>query len=388
MTEKLEFVATCLFGLERFVGEEIEALGYEKIAVMDGRVTFRADIGAMARANIWLRCAERLYLKLGAFPAGSFEELFEGTRKLPWERWIGKDDNFPVKGHAVKSRLYSLPDCQSIVKKAVVRRLGEKYGQTWFAQTGAMRQIEFFIFNDTATLMIDLSGAPLHKRGYRTQAGEAPLRETLAAAMVKISRPREEVLLWDPLCGSGTIALEAGLLMRNAAPGAKRAFCCENFPEIPDGTFARARQEAQDVFCRDSAFEAYASDIDPEMVQITEGNIRRAGMEGTVKTFVQDARTISADGRRGTIVTNPPYGERLLDPHRAHVLFSELGEQFAKLERWQKYILCADEEFPRYFGQRPDKVRRLYNGMIRCLYYQYFKSPQRREAEKKKQASR
>ena len=204
----LQYVATCLFGLEKFLGEEIDALGYKRLDTMDGRVTFEGDISAIARCNINLRFAERLYIKLGSFEAKSFSELFDGAVSLEWERFIGREDAFPVKGHAIKSTLFSVPDCQSIVKKAIVKRLGERYGVSWFDETGIKYQIEFFIFKDIATLMIDTSGDPLHKRGYRPIAGAAPLRETLAAALAKTSRPREDVLLWDPFCGSGTTIIK------------------------------------------------------------------------------------------------------------------------------------------------------------------------------------
>lgn len=374
MKEQFEYVATCLFGLEKFVGEEIDALHYERIETIDGRVTFRGDIDAIARCNLWLRTAERLFIKMGSFRADSFTALFDGTLSLPWERWIGRDDAFPVKGHSVKSALFSIPDCQSIVKKAIVERLKKEYGVSWFNETGVKYQIEFFILNDTATLMIDTSGVGLHKRGYRPAAGEAPLRETLAAAMAKIARPMEHVLFWDPFCGSGTIPLEASLIMTNTAPGLNRSFAAEAFYDIPSDSFARAREEARDLIRADTSFEAYASDIDPKMVEIAQANIDRAGMGHYIKTFCRDALTIETGGRRGTIVCNPPYGERMLDRRQAQELYRKMGRAFAKLDRWQIYIISSDEEFERCYGRRADKVRRLYNGMIRCGYYQYFKT--------------
>lgn len=291
MAQTYEYVAICLFGLERLVGEEIEALGYEKTNVMDGRVTFRAGIDAMARANLWLRYAERVYLKMGEFPATDFTQLFDGTEALPWENWIGREDGFPVKGDALRSQLFSVPDCQRIVKKAVARRLERAYGQRWFAETGVKYQIVFFLFRNVATLMIDTSGAPLYKRGYRTETGEAPLRETLAAAMARLSRPREEVLLWDPLCGSGTIPIEAALLMTNTAPGLHRTFACESFGAVSPAVFAQAREEAA-AAVKKTSFEAYASDIDQTMVHMAQENIARAGMASYVRAFVKDARTI------------------------------------------------------------------------------------------------
>ncbi len=372
--EIIDYVATCLFGLEKFVGEEIDALGYERTFTMDGRVGFRGDIDAIARCSIWLRTAERLYISAGHFTADTFDMLFEGTKALPWERYIGKNDAFPVKGHSVKSQLYSIPDCQSIIKKAVVERLRAKYGVSYFEETGVKYQIEFFLFKDEVTLMIDTSGMTLHKRGYRALSGEAPLRETLAAAIVKLSRPREEVLLWDPFCGSGTIAIEAALIMTNRAPGMLRSFAAEEFAFVSKESFKIAREQANDEIKRDSAFEAYASDIDDDVLQIALHNAEKAGVSDRVRIFNRDARDIDSEGRRGTVVCNPPYGERLGTAAQARELYRDIGKSWRRLERWQRYILTSDEEFERFYGVRADKVRRLYNGMIKCGLYQYFKN--------------
>jgi putative N6-adenine-specific DNA methylase len=371
--EKLEFVAVCLFGLEGFVAEEIESLGYEKTAVIDGRVSFFGDLSAVARCNIWLRYAERVYIKLGEFGAMSFDDLFEGTKNLPWERWIGKNDMFPVKGHSIKSKLASIPDCQKIIKKSVAERLKSKHGVVTLGETQAKYQIVFFILNDMVSLMIDTSGAPLHKRGYRTEAAEAPLRETLAAAMVKISRPREGVLLWDPFCGSGTIPIEAALMMTNTAPGIKRNFISEQFGQIPDALWKNARDEAKSLRDLSVKFETYASDIDRDCAGIARSNADRAEMGKYVKTFAQDALSIETGGRRGTIVTNPPYGERISTRKQSEKLYRDMGRHFATLDLWQIYILSSHETFPALYGRRPDKIRKLYNGMIKCGYFQYFK---------------
>ena len=378
---RLTLVATCLFGLERLLGEEIEALGYERIETMDGRVTYAGDEEAVALSNVFLRYAERVFISLGSFPCESFDELFEGTRALPWEAFIGKRDAFPVKGHAINSRLFSIPDCQKIIKKAVVNRLGETYGISWFEETGVTYQIEFFIFKDRATLMIDTSGTPLHKRGYRRAAVAAPIRETLAAAMAATARPREDVLLWDPLCGSGTIAIEAAMLHRRIAPGKSRPFAAEEFPAIPQSLFHLAREEAIEGEIRDS-FEVFASDIDPAAVSLAYENAARAGVADTVKTFVSDARRIAAPGRRGTIVTNPPYGERLMTPAAVEKLYRELGEHFRALSPWQVYVITSHPQFEKLYGRRADKVRKLYNGMIPCFLYQYFKNPQAMKEKK------
>ena len=371
--EKIQLVATCLFGLERLLGEEIDALGYRRLDTMDGRVTFEGDISAIARANINLRFAERVFIKLGDFRAESFEELFEGTRALEWEKYIGNIDSFPVKGHAIKSKLFSVPDCQSIVKKAVVSRLSDKYGIRWFEESGVKYQIEFFIFKDIATLMIDTSGVALHKRGYRPISGEAPIRETLAAAIAKLSRPRNDVLLWDPFCGSGTIVIEAAQMLKNIAPGANRHFAAEQFNFIGADVWSDARDEAFAAEIEDVDFEMFASDIDTRVLDVARENARRAGVDDKIKIFEKDARSIEKLDRRATIVCNPPYGERLLEREEAEKLYREIGKTFSKLSPWQIYIITSCEYFERLYGRRADKIRKLYNGMIPCSFYQYFK---------------
>ena len=367
------YIATCLFGLERLVGEEIDELGYERIDTIDGRVYFRGDASAAARCNINFRCAERLYIELASFNAVTFTELFDNVKRIPWEMIVGKDDAFPVKGHSIKSKLFSIPDCQSIIKKAVVQRLSEKYGVEWFEETGVTYQIEFFILNDKVSIMLDTSGTPLHKRGYRTQAGGAPMRETLAASLVKLSRPRENVRLWDPFCGSGTIPIESALIMTNTAPGLNRHFAAEKYAFLPKKIWDDARDEAKSKINPDTEFRAFASDTDPEVLKIARANIKRAGMENYIKTFIKDATEIASDDVRTTIVCNPPYGERLETIKGARELYKKLGKNFPKLAPWQIYIITSEEEFEKLYGQRADKVRKLYNGMIKCNFYQFFK---------------
>ena len=372
---KLELVATCLFGLEKLLGEEIDALGYKRIDTMDGRITYEGDERAVFASNLHLRFAERVFIKLGSFRAESFEELYEGTAALPWENFIGRNDAFPVKGHALRSTLFSVPDCQSIVKKAVVNRLSGLYNIKWFAEEGVKYQIEFFIFKNIATLMIDTTGVALHKRGYRTEAGAAPLRETLAAAVAAISRPREDVLLWDPFCGSGTIAIEAALMMTKTAPGIARHFVCEQFDILADGAIAKEeRAKAFAAIDQDSAFEVYASDIDAEVLEIAKANAERAGVDDRINFFVADARKIKKLDRRGTVVCNPPYGERLMTQREVERLYREMGDAFSALSPWQIYILTSADNFQNLYGRRADKVRKLYNGMIPCTLYQYFKN--------------
>lgn len=373
----LTLTATCLFGLEKQLGEEIEALGYKKTETIDGRVSFLSDIEGIARCNINLRLAERIYIQLGKFRAGNFGELFDGVKALPWEEWIGRNDAFPVKGHSIKSKLFSVPDCQKIIKKAIAQRLEEEYGLTWFPEDGVKYQIEFFILKDVATIMIETSGMPLHKRGYRIEANAAPLRETLAAAMVLTSRPRDNVLLWDPCAGSGTIAIEAAMIMCGIAPGIYRRFSAEAFPQIPAQVWAREREAARSRIHK-STFTAYASDIDDSCIKIAEANARRAGVSDVVHVFKYDARNLKRpQDLRGTIVTNPPYGERLMTMPEVEMLYRELGETFRALSPWQIYVLTSATNFERLYGKRADKIKKLYNGMIPCYLYEYFKQDKR-----------
>jgi len=377
---RVPMVAVCLFGLEGLLGEEIDALepfGVRRTEKMDGRVLFEAPLSALPDLNIRLRFAERVLLLAGRFTARTFDELFEGTRALRWEDWIGKDDRFPVKGHSIRSTLFSVPDCQKIVKKAVVTRLSETYRLKWFPETGVLFQIEFLLLKDEAFVMIDTTGETLHKRGYRPQAGAAPLRETLAAAMVRLSRPREGVLLCDPLCGSGTIAVEAAMLLENRAPGMRRSFAAEAFPQLQKALWTDARERAASEVRPLPGPAVYASDIDPACVELAKQNAANAGVAKAVRVFRSDARTFTSPvpGARGTIVSNPPYGERLGTVEEARALAKAVGEAFRKeVPLWQIYILTSDESFESAFGRKADKIRKLYNGMIPCRFYQFFKN--------------
>ncbi|MBR2901364.1 MAG: class I SAM-dependent RNA methyltransferase [Clostridia bacterium] len=368
-------VATCLFGLEGILGEEIDKLGYKRIETIDGRVTFEAPLEAIAVCNIRLRTAERLLIKLGSFRAYTFDDLFEGTKKLNWSDYIGKNDAFPVKGHSIRSKLFSIPDCQKIIKKAVVNSLSAKYNIRIFPETGVKYQIEFFILNDVATLMIDTSGAGLHKRGYRALSGMAPIRETLASTMVKLSRMRDNVIICDPLCGSGTIAIEAAMQACNIAPGIKRSFSAEDFPILDKSVWKNERERALSEIT-EPLTKIFGSDIDPEAVELARNNARKAGVSHCVEFKVADAREFVSpiEGARGTIITNPPYGEHLGELSEARELYKALGRHFEKnIPSWQMYIITSDELFERYFGRRSDKKRVLYNGMIKCNFYQFFK---------------
>lgn len=380
----MKLVATCLFGLEKLLGNEIDALGLHRLDTMDGRVTFEGEPRDIARANIELRLAERVYILLGSCPATSFTELFDGTKALPWEEFVGKYDEFPVKGHAIKSKLFSVPDCQSIVKKAVVERLSAHYGAKWFAEnSGVKYQIEFFIFKDVAHLMIDTSGTPLHKRGYRPEAGAAPIRETLAAAIALTARPREDTLFWDPFCGSGTIAIEAAMIATGRAPGLLREFVGEKFSLLPARLWRDAREEAQAKIITDSKFEAYASDIDEDILDIAYESAVRAGVEEHLNIFTADARKIKKEDRRGTVACNPPYGERLMDRREVEMLYADIGRAFDALAPWQIYIITSCENFERLYGRRADKVKKLYNGMIPCNLYEFFKPREQKPYKKK-----
>lgn len=379
---KMTLVATSLFGLERQLGEEIDALGYSRIETMDGRITYEGDEKAVARSNMFLSLAERVYILVGKFPATTFTELFDGVLSLPWEEYIDKNDEFPVTGHAIKSTLFSVPDCQSIIKKAVVNRLSKKYGiQTFPEDSGLRVRIEFFIFKDIAYLMIDTSGSPLHKRGYRPVANLAPIRETLAMALVKNARLREGTLLWDPFCGSGTIAIEAARDAASIAPGILRRFSGEDYWFVDGDSWDEAREEAKSLIRRDCTFEAYASDIDPECIEIAKENAKRAGVDGRIKFFVKDARKIYKPDCRGTIICNPPYGERLMSEDEVKFLYKDIGRTFDKFDPWQIYVITGFEDFEHWYGRTADKKRKLYNGMIPCTLYQYYKpkntAPQR-----------
>ncbi len=372
--------ATCLFGLERQLGEEIDALGLKRAETIDGRVLFYGEEKDIPRVNINLRLAERVFIVLGRFHAESFSELFDGTYSLPWHEWIGIEDEFPVTGHSIKSKLTSIPDCQSIVKKAIVNRLSKEYGIAWFEETRVKYKVEFFILKDEAMLLIDTSGIALHKRGYRTDAGAAPLRETLAASIALTSRPKDDVLLWDPFCGSGTIAIEAAMIARKIAPGLKREFAAEKFPRITERMWLDAREEAASFEIKDSKFEAWASDIDEDILDVAYENALRAGVEDNLNIFCSDARKIKKpEDRRGTIVCNPPYGERMGDMKEVERLYREIGQNFKIFEPWHIYVITSCEYFEKLYGRRADKSKKLYNGMLPCTLYQFFKPAECRD---------
>ncbi len=374
--ENIEITVPTLLGMEAFAAKEIRRLGYETTAVEDGRITFSGDLEAVCRTNIQLRTGERALIKIGEFQALSFEELFEKTYSLDWERWIGKNSAFPVKGHCLKSKLASTRDAQAIIKKAIAKRLSQKYGIEWLPEDGNVYQIQFSIMKDKVTLMIDTSGEPLHKRGYRQKSNFAPLRETIAAAMVMMSYWKFEYPLCDPFCGSGTIPIEAAMFKRNIAPGINRSFAAQNFVQFEPQLWEKAREEAKSLE-RDIPLEIYAYDIDADTVSLAERNARIAGVEKYIKFKRTDAADFYTETPNGTIICNPPYGERLSDKKECEILYRKIGKTFSRLNNWSYYILTSHERFEEIFGRRADKRRKLYNGMIKCNVYQYFgKKPQ------------
>ena len=359
----------CLFGLEGLAADELRRLKMENVRAENGRVLFDGTREDIARANIGLRTGERVLLVVGHCDAQTFDRLFEGVKAMPWERYIPIDGAFPVKGHSLNSALHSIPDCQSIVKKAIVTRLGDKYKTSWFKESGAKYQVQFAIMNDEAWLYIDTSGAGLHKRGYRPVGNAAPLRETLAAAMVTVARYRGRETVWDPFCGSGTIPIEAALAAMNRAPGLGRRFAAEGWLWLKKDMWDCARDEARGREFH-GEYEIHGGDIDPECIEISKANAKRAGVERYIRFETADARRFAPEGT-GIIITNPPYGERVMERREAETLYSQFGKAVKNLDGWRMYILSSHTEFERTFGRKADKKRKLYNGMIKCDLYMY-----------------
>ena len=357
----------CLLGLEGPIADELRRMELAGVAAENGRVRFSGGPEAVARANINLRIGERVLIDLGSFQALSFEELFEGTRALPWESLIPKDGAFPVKGYSLNSKLFSVSDCQSIIKKAIVERLKSVYGLQWFPETGACYQVQFAIMKDQVSLSLDTSVDGLHKRGYRPAHNAAPLKETMAAAMVTLARYRGREDFCDPFCGSGTIPIEAALIAKNRAPGLNREFRAMDWPAI---VFEREREAARAKEFRGD-YRILGSDIDPKALTLAEENARRAGVLDCVRFEVADAAKFDRQTERGLIVTNPPYGERIMEKAEAERLYRDFGRAWAKTENWKLYLLSSHTEFERCFGRPADKKRKLYNGMIKCDLFMY-----------------
>lgn len=367
------YVIPCLLGIEGLIAEELRNMEAIDVQAENGRVLFSGDEHILARANINCRFAERVQILVGTFTATSFEELFEKTKVLPWEQWIEKEDAFPVKGYSINSKLFSVRDCQSIIKKAVVERLKSKYRIPWFSETGSMYQIQFSIMKDKVSLLIDTSGYGLHKRGYRLEANDAPLKETLAASIAKLSRVRDYHTLYDPMCGSGTLLIEGAMLAHNIAPGVHRKFTAEQWSNIPKQVWKQERERAEDLVKWNTEFRAFGSDIDKETIEIAKANAKRAGVQSKIEFYHADLNDFEPQTERGTLLCNPPYGERMLDISNAENIYKVMGEKFEKKRGWSYSIISPSEDFEKCFGRKADKRRKLYNGMIKCQVYMYFK---------------
>ncbi len=372
--KNLKLVAPCLFGIESVAANEFRRMGFQDIVTENGRVLLSGDENMLARANICSRFAERILINVGEFEATSFTELFDGVKALPWEDYIARDDAFPVAaGWSINSQLFSIPDCQSIIKKAIVERLKLKYSVSYFAETGSVVKIRFSIHKNRVTVMIDTSGEGLHKRGYRRNSNEAPLKETLAAAMCDLARIYPDTLMFDTFCGSGTLLIESALMAANIAPGLRRYFAAERFGFLNPQIWRDERTRAQDLIRHNIDFKAFGYDIDPACVELTMANAKKAGVEKYIKASVQDVKQFIAPKERSLTVTNPPYGERLLDVKAAEELYRVMGERFVMGDGQKYCIISPHDEFESFFGKTADKRRKLYNGMIKCQYFMYLK---------------
>ena len=371
--EHLELAVPTLFGLEGLCADELRRLGLSDVRAENGRVLCAARPADIPRVNLNLRTGERALVLLGSFPAGDFDALFEGVRALPWEDFLPRDAAFPVKGHCLNSALHAVPACQSIVKKAVAARLGAKYGLEQLPETGSLYQIQFAIMKDTASLYLDTTGAGLHKRGYRAVGVVAPLRETLAAAMVMLSKYRGRDPFCDPFCGSGTIAIEAALIAKNRAPGLDRSFSAQKWGFVPASAWMEAADEAMDKEF-DGEYDIWGGDIDPKAVAIARSNAEKAGVEDLVRFEVADALSFHREEPYGKLVTNPPYGERIMEKKEAEDLYRGFGKAFRALpDGWTLSLLSSHTEFERTFGRNADRKRKLYNGMLKCDLFLYGK---------------
>lgn len=362
----------CLLGLEGPISDELRRLDMANVTAENGRVYFTGDENAVASANINLRIGERVLVELGRFKAETFEELFQGVKAIRWEDIIPRDGAFPVKGYSLNSKLFSVSDCQKIIKKAIVERLKSVYGIEWFPETAESYQVQFSIMKDNVSICLDTSGEGLHKRGYRPAHNAAPLKETMAAAMVKLSRYRGRDDFADPFCGSGTIPIEAALIARNIAPGINRSFSAMNWRIFDRRIWAQAREAARDREFHGN-YNIVGSDIDPKAIAIARENAERAGVADVIRFEVADAAAFGRRTERGVIVTNPPYGERIMEKEQAEQLYRSFGEAYRKTANWQLYLLSSHTEFERCFGRTADKKRKLYNGMIKCDLFMYLK---------------
>ena len=371
--ERMELIAPCHFGLEAVLKREIQNLGYEISAVEDGRVTFIGDAEAICRANVFLRTAERVLLKVGSFRAGTFDELFEQTKALQWEKYIPKDGKFWVaKAASVKSKLFSPSDIQSIMKKAIVSRLGSRYHVVWFEEDGASYPIRVFLMKDTVTVGIDTSGVSLHKRGYRQVSGKAPITETLAAALIMLTPWNRDRILVDPFCGSGTFPIEAAMMAADIAPGMNRSFTAEEWTNfIPRKLWYETIDEANDMVRDDIEVDIQGYDIDKSVIRTARENAEKAGVGHLIHFQERAVKDLRHPKKYGFIITNPPYGERLEEKENLPGLYREFGESFRKLDSWSAYMITSYDEAQKYFGRTADKNRKIYNGMLKTYFYQF-----------------
>ena len=372
---ELQMTAPCLLGLEGLVAEELRQMDAREVTAENGRVFFNGDQAMLARANINSRFAERILIVLDRFTAVTFEELFQAVRRLPWSEFIGSTDTFPVKGYSISSTLHSVPDCQKIIKKAVVESLKEDYHINWFDETGPVHQIQFSILKDQVTIMLDTTGTGLHKRGYRPESNAAPIRETLAAALCSLSRLRHYHTLYDPFCGSGTILIEGAMLAANVAPGINRNFACDRWGFVPEAAWKQERARAHECIKTDIDFRAFGSDLDPHAIELTAINAKRARVGQYLHLDTADIADFNPQTERGTLVTNPPYGERMSTIEGAAKLARTLGRQMEAHPCAGVYAITADMDFESHYGKRANKRRKMYNGMIPCQLYMYYSAP-------------
>jgi putative N6-adenine-specific DNA methylase len=369
---KIQLIATAAFGLESVVARELKELGYEDQSVENGRVTFAGDLSAICRTNLWLRSADRVLVKMGSFPATTFDELFEQTKALPWGDWLTEAATFPVEGKSINSTLHSVPDCQAIVKKAVVEKMKQRYQKSWFEESGPRYTIEVSLLKDVATLTIDTSGAGLHKRGYRKLVSQAPLKETMAAALIQISHWFPDRVLLDPFCGSGTIPIEAALIGQNMAPGLHRDFAADSWTVVGAETWRQTRAEAADLARRDTQLRIYGADIDEDVLSLARYHVVKAGVDDVVHLQRLPVAETRSRFKYGYLICNPPFGERLGEQRESEKLYKELREVMKALDTWSCYLLSSHPKFEMVFGRRADKKRKLYNGRIMCNFYQFF----------------
>lgn len=369
-SERLRLIAVTAFGIEAVVSRELKSLGYDDLAIEDGRVIFDADVSGLARANLWLRSADRVQLMIGRFDAFDFGELFDQTKALPWERWLGRFARFPVRGRSARSQLHSVPDCQRIVKKAIVERLKDSYGVDWLEETGVEYPIDVAVVRDQVTLTIDTTGDALNKRGYRKLMAKAPLRETLAAALVQLSVWHPDRPFVDPFCGSGTLPIEAAMIARNLAPGLNREFAASRWPQIPRSVWDEARTEARDLTRPKPEEILIGTDIDAEVLSLARYHARQAGVEDCVHFQQRPFAELTSQRSYGCVVTNPPYGERLSDAREVERLYQTMAGVFTALDTWSFFVLTSFPEFERQLRRKSTRRRKLYNGNIECTYYQ------------------